>query len=198
MVLLSDAGWSAPRIAAHLNCHPHTARAVLKGFRERGAAALRPEKPGPEPDHDRRRQVIGLLRDLLGRERTWTARQLADALRPLGVTLSPRQVRRYLSLSGAGYRRTAQTVSHKQDPVRVRRAGAVLAGLKKNEGGKSGWRVAGCPGSLSLCLKARRAAWPGERRGRSRRRSGRSGVPGRIARSAAGGCGPATTTTAPS
>ncbi len=29
MVLLSDAGWSAPRIAGHLGCHPHTARSAL-------------------------------------------------------------------------------------------------------------------------------------------------------------------------
>jgi putative transposase len=137
MVLLSAAGWSPPRIARHLGCHPHTARSALKGFRDRGAAAFRPDKPGPEPDHVRRSQVTARLRDLLGQERTWTAPQLAEALRPGGVTLSARQVRRYLGMLQAGYRRTAPTVGHKQDPAKVERAEAVLAGLKKK------WRRAG-------------------------------------------------------
>ena len=122
MVLLADAGWSAPRIAHHLGCHPHTARAALKGFRDRGTAAFTPDKPGPEPDHARRDQVATQLRALLGQERTWTARQLAAALRPAGIALGMRQVRRYLGLLQAGYRRTAQTVGHKQDPARAARA----------------------------------------------------------------------------
>src|SRR5215470_15064931 len=68
MVFLCDAGWSAPRIAEHLGCHPHTARSALKGFRDRGTAAFWPVQPGPQPDHIRREQVTGRLRDLLGRE----------------------------------------------------------------------------------------------------------------------------------
>jgi hypothetical protein len=40
MVLLSDAGWSAPRIAVHLGCHPHTARTALRLFRQHGAAGF--------------------------------------------------------------------------------------------------------------------------------------------------------------
>jgi transposase len=134
MVLLADAGWSAPRIAEHLGCHPHTARSALKGFRDRGTAAFWPVQPGPQPDHIRREQVTGRLRDLLGRERTWTSRQLAEALRPDGIALSPRQVRRYLGLLKAAYRRTASTVAHKQDPKKVERAKVVLAGLKKKRG----------------------------------------------------------------
>src|SRR3954447_22869014 len=131
IVLLSDAGWSAPRLAAHLGVHPHTARAALKGFAARGVAALYPDRPGPEPDHARRADVTGRLRDLLGQERTWTSPQLAAALREQGLALSARQALRYLRLLGAGYRRTAQTVGHKQDPARVGRAGRVLASLKK-------------------------------------------------------------------
>jgi putative transposase len=46
-VLLSDAGWSPPRIAHHLAWHPHTARAVLREFRRRGRAALWAGQPGP-------------------------------------------------------------------------------------------------------------------------------------------------------
>jgi len=130
MVLMSAAGWSPPRIGQHLGRHPHTVRAALKGFAARGMPALYPDKPGPEPDHARRAQVAEQLAQLLGQDRTWTSRQLADALGPdLGI--SHRQARRYLALLKAGYRRTAQTVGHKQDPQKVERAGRVLGGLKK-------------------------------------------------------------------
>jgi putative transposase len=128
MVFLSDAGWSPPRIAAHLGRHPHTVRSALEGFRDRGTAAFSPDTPGPEPDHARRAEVTGKLSQLLAQDRTWTARQLAAAL---AVGIGHRQTRRYLALLRAGYRRTAQTVDHKQDPNKVARAEGVLAGLKK-------------------------------------------------------------------
>src|SRR5215831_18782560 len=70
-VLLSDAGWSPPRIAAHLGWHPHTARALLKDFRRRGREALRPGKPGPAPDRRRHQRVTEALEHLLRQERTW-------------------------------------------------------------------------------------------------------------------------------
>src|SRR5262245_61156979 len=63
--------WSPPRIAAHLGWHPHTARAVLKDFRERGLKALRPGKPGPPPDRTRHQRVTEALEGLLRQERTW-------------------------------------------------------------------------------------------------------------------------------
>src|SRR5205085_11927433 len=127
----SAAGWSPPRIAAHLGYCGHTVRAVLGGFRGRGTAALTPGRSGPPPDRERRDRVTGLLRGLLGRPRAWTAGQLAEALAADGGELGPRQVRRYLRLLGAGYRRTAGSLRHKQDPAKVARAKAVLAGLKK-------------------------------------------------------------------
>jgi putative transposase len=130
MVLMSAAGWSPPKIAVHLHRHPHTVRAALKGFAARGTEAFYPDAPGPDPDHDRRAMVTARLSELLGQERTWTARQLADALGP-DIGIGHRQVRRYLALLRAGYRRTAQTVGHKQDPKKVGRAEVVLANLKK-------------------------------------------------------------------
>lgn len=136
MVLLSAAGWSPPRIAKHLGRHPHTVRAALKGFAARGTAAFYPDAPGPDPDHDRRATVTSKLSELLGQERTWTARQLADALGPQ-VGIGHRQTRRYLALLKAGYRRTAQTVGHKQDPAKVARAERVFDSLKKK------WRWVG-------------------------------------------------------
>src|SRR5262249_1306157 len=131
MVLLSSAGWSPPRIAEHLGCYPQTVRKVLHDFRGRGTTALYPAKPGPAPDAARRGQVTGLLTDLLGQDRTWTSAQLAEALRPHGIALSGRQVRRYLRPLRAGYRRTASTLRHKEDPAKVGRAKGVLSGVKK-------------------------------------------------------------------
>lgn len=134
MVFLSDAGWSPPEIASHPGRHPHTVRAALKGFDGRGPQSFYPDAPGPDPDHARRATVAGELAALLGRDRTWTARQLADALGP-DIGIGHRQTLRYLALLKAGYRRTAQTVGHEQDPKKVERAEVVLADLKKSWGG---------------------------------------------------------------
>jgi len=131
MVLLSEAGWSPPRIAAHLGRYPQTVRNLLHDFRRRGPAALSPAPPGPAPDAARRGRITALLGELLGQDRTWTSAQLAEALRPHGVVLGGRQTRRYLRLLQAGYRRTASTLEHKQDAAKVERAEAVLGGLKK-------------------------------------------------------------------
>jgi transposase len=130
MVFLSDAGWSPPKIAEHLGRHPHTVRAALKGFGERGTAAFYPDQPGPDPDRALREKVTGRLAELLGQDRTWTSRQLADALGP-DVGIGHRQTRRYLALLKAGYHRTAQTVAHRQDAARVGRARQVIASLEK-------------------------------------------------------------------
>jgi transposase len=130
MVTLSDAGWSAPRIAAHLGCHPQTVRDLLRAFLARGAAALCPFRSGPAPDAQRLDQVTGGLRELLRQSRTWTSRQLSEALAGRGIAVGPRQVRRYLKRMGARYRRTASTLKHKQDPAKAERAREVLANLK--------------------------------------------------------------------
>lgn len=134
MVLLSDAGWPPPRIATHLGYHAVTIRAVLKRFQQAGAASLRRGRPGPPPDTARRTQVTAALHALLGQDRTWTAAQLAAALRDQGITLSTRQTRKYLGRMGARWRRTARTLRHKQDPDRVAQATAELADLKKSRG----------------------------------------------------------------
>ena len=131
MLFLSDAGWSPPRIAAHLGYDPQTVRKVLHGWRQQGQAILFPAKPGPEPDVARRATILSRLTELLGQDRTWTSAQLADALRDHGFPLGGRQVRRYLRRLQAGYRRTASTLEHKQDPAKFERAKGVLGNLKK-------------------------------------------------------------------
>lgn len=131
MLLLSADGWSPPRIAAHLAYHPHTIRAVLRRFQERGLVGVHPDPPGPPPDTGRRTQVLAALDRLLDQDRTWTAAQLAAALNAQGLALSTRQTRRYLGQLGARWRRTIRTLRHKQDPVKVARAQRTLAALKK-------------------------------------------------------------------
>lgn len=130
MVSLSDAGWSAPRIARHLGSHPQTVRDLLRAFLARGAAALRPSRSGPAPDVERRDRIADALRELLAQRRTWTSGQLSRALADRAIALGPRQVRRHLKRIDARYRRTASTLKHKQDPARAARARRVLANLK--------------------------------------------------------------------
>jgi len=130
MILLSDAGWAPPRIAEHLGYCGQTVRDALRGFLARGTEALYPFRSGPEPDLAHRGRVADELRRLLTQERTWTSRQLAEALAERGLTMGARQVRRHLKRIGAGYRRTASTLKHKQDPAKAERAGRVLDNLK--------------------------------------------------------------------
>lgn len=130
MVILSDAGWSAPRIATHLGYCGQTVRDLLRAFLARGTDALQPFRSGPPPDVAHRERIADELRRLLAEDRTWTSRQLAQALAERGVSLGARQVRRHLKRLGAGYRRTASTLKHKQDPAKAERAGRVLGNLK--------------------------------------------------------------------
>ncbi len=131
MILLSGVGWSPPRIATYLRCHPETVRRLLKRFQQDGLLALRQRRTGPPPDTARRQQVTAALDSLLQQDRTWTARQLAAALAEHGIALSARQTRRYLAGMRARWRRTARTLKHKQDPVRAAQAAHTLAAFKK-------------------------------------------------------------------
>lgn len=130
MVILSDAGWSAPRIAAHLGYCGQTVRDLLRAFAARGLDALYPFRSGPAPDIARRDRVAEELTQALAEDRTWTSRQLSRALAERGISLGARQVRRHLKRIEAGYRRTASTLKHMQDPAKAERAGRVLGNLK--------------------------------------------------------------------
>ncbi len=131
MVLLSAGGWSPPAIAQHLGYHATTVRTALKAFAACGLPGLWHQRPGPPPDLVRREQVTRALDRLLDQPRTWTAAQLAQALRADRIRLSTRQTRRYLQAMGAKWRRTVRSLRHKQDPARVERAKAHLAMLGK-------------------------------------------------------------------
>ncbi len=130
MVCLADAGWSAPVIAAHLRYNAVTVRRLLRRFPQTGVASVRRRPPGPPPNAVRRAAVEAALERLLEQDRTWTAAQLAAALREDGIHLSTRQTRKYLGRIAA-WRRTVQTLRHKQDLAKVERAKTVLDSLKK-------------------------------------------------------------------
>ena len=119
MVALADAGWEVKAIAPHLGYHPESVRRVFRRWRRDGWQVVRHQPPGPAPDQARRDQVETALTGLLQQERTWTSRQLADALTSQQINLSGRQVRRYLQAVRAGYRRTYRSLKHKQDPAKV-------------------------------------------------------------------------------
>ena len=140
MTLLSAAGWSPPRIAVHLRCHPETVRRLLKRVQTEGIASLRERRTGPPPDAARPEQVTSALARLLPQHRTPTARYPAAAPAEQGITLSARQTRRYLAGMRARWRRTARTLKHKQDPVRAAQAAHTLAAFKKKpRRGRCGW-----------------------------------------------------------
>lgn len=132
MLLLRAQGWSAPQIASFLGCHPQTVRRLLRAFQAKGLKALQRRLPGPEPNLARRGQVQRALDELLSEPRSWTAVQLSEALAPYGLSLSARQVRRYLVEMGARWRRTKNTLKHKQHRDQVDRAKKQLAALKKS------------------------------------------------------------------
>jgi putative transposase len=104
MVLLAAEGWSAPRIAQHLGVSDKTVRRALKGWRERGEAALFKRLQGPAPDAARRNRVEAALAGLLTQRRTWSAGQLPARAggprhspgRAPGASL-PRRTRRQLA-----------------------------------------------------------------------------------------------------
>ncbi len=86
---LPDAGWPAPRIAAHLGSCGHTVRGVLKDSLGRGTAAPSSRRTGPPPGARRRHRVAEALRARLGEDRTWTGRRPSQAPRPRGIVLGP-------------------------------------------------------------------------------------------------------------
>jgi transposase len=135
MLALSAAGWSVARIAPHLGYHPETVRRFFRAFAERAGdwAVVRHQPTGPAPDQTRRAAIEAALGALLAQRRTWTAVQLAEALRADDIVLSGRQVRRYLTGMGAGWRRTVRTLRHKQQPEAVTAAREELAVLANGQ-----------------------------------------------------------------
>jgi transposase len=132
MVRLSDAGWSVPRIARHLDQHEQTVRAWVKAFLVGGFGAL-PNKPRGGKQSALTAPLLESVRAEVARGgRTWTAAQLADWVADRhGVRLSADRVRLHLRRAGISWQRTSRTLRHKQDPDEVAERDALLAALAK-------------------------------------------------------------------
>ncbi len=132
MVRLSDAGWSVPKIAHHLQFHEQTVRTWIKAYLDNGFDSLQ--------DQPHVGQSSAITPDILAQvrrwtqtdERTWNAPQVAEQVaQALGIRRSVPQWRRLLRRAGLTYKRTRRTLHHKQKPELVARKRADLQTLKK-------------------------------------------------------------------
>jgi putative transposase len=120
MVRLSDAGWSVPRIAVHLQLSEKSVRQWIKVFLQDGFDAL-PDRPHPGQKSALTQAMEEELRQELRKDaRTWTSRQLADwVAERFGVRFTPDHLCRRLRQARIAYKRTARSLKHKQDPKAV-------------------------------------------------------------------------------
>lgn len=132
MIRLSDKGWSAPKIAVHLNQHKQTVRYWIKAFLQGGFDALS-EKPHTGQKSAVTPDILATVRQwLTAGDRTWNARQIAVEVNArYGVLRSRQQWRRLLRRDDLTYKRTRRSLRHKQNPVQVAQKTAELADLKK-------------------------------------------------------------------
>jgi len=114
-------------------------RALLRGILHLEGTASYASLNGRDGGRDWRIPRVRSLSFHIARRRAIASpgpKQLATALAEQNIRLSVRQVRRYLEMMGAGWRRTTNSLRHKQDQVEVARAVRVLGHLKK----KLGWQ----------------------------------------------------------
>jgi transposase len=132
MVRLSDAGWSIPRIAVHLQiCEPRV-RYWIKAFLASGFDAL-PDQPHPGQKSSLTPQIEEAIRQEVRKaDRTWTAPQLAEWIaQQFGVRLTPDYLSRRLKRARIAYKRTGRSLKHKQDPAAVEKKDAEMAAHEK-------------------------------------------------------------------
>jgi len=120
MVRLSDAGFSIPTIAAHLQISEKRVRHYIKTFLTQGFDAL-PDRPHLGQQSALTPKMEEAIREEMRRQaRTWTAAQVADwVAQQLGVRLTPDYLARRLKRARIAYKRTGRTLHHKQDPGEV-------------------------------------------------------------------------------
>jgi len=120
MVRLSDAGWSVPRIALHLQQHEQTVRAWIKAFLSSGFDALSNQPRGGSVSKLSATILEAIGQELEKAERTWNAQQIADFIAEhFGVRVQAGQVRRKLRQARLSYKRTSRSLRHKQKPDEV-------------------------------------------------------------------------------
>lgn len=134
IVRLADAGWSIPKIAAHLRISEVRVRYWIKRFLTAGFDAL-PDQPHRGQPSQLTPALLGAVRAEIAKgERTWTAAQIADWLAEQhGVSLSSDWIGEKLGRAKLSYKRTYRRVKHKQDPQKVAERKADLETLEKGE-----------------------------------------------------------------
>ena len=131
MVTLSDAGWSPPGSPPTSATTPRpSATCSATSSPAAPTPSTRPAPARPPTPTAASGSPTALRRVARRGPRPGPAASSAEALAERGIALGPRQVRRYLKRLKAGYRRTASTLKHKQDPAKAERAGRVLDNLK--------------------------------------------------------------------
>jgi transposase len=132
MVRLSAAGWSSPKIAAHLQISEKRVRHYLKAFLAGGFDAL-PDRRHPGMASPLTPAMEAALRqELLKDERTWTAAQLADwVAAQFDVRLTADALTRRLKRARIAWKRTSRSVKHKQKPEAVAAQKAARAAQDK-------------------------------------------------------------------
>lgn len=132
MVRLSDAGWSIPRIAVHLQQHEQTVRYWIKAFLQQGFDALPNQPRGGSVSMLTPALLEAVRQELEKAERTWDAKQIADWIaKRFGVRVQAGQVRRKLRQARLSYKRTSRSLRHKQDKEEVAAKKEALDTLEK-------------------------------------------------------------------
>ena len=132
MVRLSAAGWSIPKIAAHLRLDEQRVRYWIKRFLAGGFAALPDQPHRGQPSRLTPEILAALQAELAKGERTWTAPQLADWLAEhQQVPVSADWLSRQLKRQRIAYKRTHRSLKHQQDPAVVEAKQAELQELEK-------------------------------------------------------------------
>jgi transposase len=151
MVRLSDAGWSIPQIARHLQISEVRVRHWVKRFLQGGFDAL-PDAPHVGQQSSLTPAILEALRqEFAKQDRSWTAPQIAFwVAEHHGVYLSPQQLSHLLKRAGMSYKRTHRSLKHQQDPGAV---AAVRADLETFAGGAT-------LGSSTCATSTRRALPP--------------------------------------
>ena len=136
MVRLSDAGWSIPQIAVHLQISEIRVRYWIKRYLADGFDAL-PDAPHPGQPSSLTPVILEAIRTAIRtRDTTWTASQVAEWVEAhFGLRLTPDHLARMLKRARLSYKRTHRSLKHKQDPDQVATKRAELQALEKRGGG---------------------------------------------------------------
>jgi len=132
MVRLSDARFSVPQIARHLQICEKQVRYWVRRFLEGGFDAL-PDAPHLGQNSALTPPILESVRhEVRKSERTWTAQQIADwVAEQHGVRRSADRVGRMLRRARLSYKRTHRHLKHKQKPEEVAAKKEELAALQK-------------------------------------------------------------------